>query len=210
MDGTTVGAAVTEAEEEWLCMGPFPGGVPGLVRRIRRILDVSQRGLAQALEVSQSAVARWETGRTSPRASVLQALLELARLEVGFSDRESGEPVEPMRADGARTRGSRFPAHADLRVAGWWVPRRLRAMTSIEALGWPRRSRAAKDPAIGYHGPWRKHLERNLFGTPVDHPARHQLVAEMVHLDEVREERRRRRLQQQGEQASVRSGTWPG
>ncbi|WP_191280514.1 helix-turn-helix domain-containing protein, partial [Nocardioides flavus (ex Wang et al. 2016)] len=54
------------AEREWWWMGPFAGQVPGLVRRVRRILDVSQRGLAALLGVSQSVVARWETGRTSP------------------------------------------------------------------------------------------------------------------------------------------------
>jgi hypothetical protein len=32
-----------------------------------------------------------------------------------------------------------------------------------------------------------------LFGTPVDHPARRQLRAEAVHLDEEREARRRSR-----------------
>jgi hypothetical protein len=60
----------TQAERDYWFMGPFDGGTPGMVRRIRRILDVSQRGLAAILEVSQSVVARWETGRTSPRASV--------------------------------------------------------------------------------------------------------------------------------------------
>ena len=60
----------TQAERDYWFMGPFDGGIPGLVRRIRRILDVSQRGLAALLGVSQSVVARWETGRTSPRMSV--------------------------------------------------------------------------------------------------------------------------------------------
>ena len=50
----------SEAEREWWWMGPFAGQVPGLVRRVRRILDVSQRGLAALLGVSQSVVARWD------------------------------------------------------------------------------------------------------------------------------------------------------
>ena len=68
------------AEVEWYLMGPFDGGLPGLVRRIRRILDVSQRGLAALIGVSQSVVARWETGRTSPRVSAVQQLMRIAGL----------------------------------------------------------------------------------------------------------------------------------
>ena len=68
------------AEVEWYLMGPFDGGVPGLVRRVRRILDVSQRGLAVLIGVSQSVVARWETGRTSPRMSAMERLYALAGL----------------------------------------------------------------------------------------------------------------------------------
>ena len=108
---------LTEAELRWLGMGPFDGGIPGLVRRVRRILDVSQRGLAALIGVSQSAVARWETGRTSPRASVLHDLLSAAELRTSVHDEETGEQVEPMRDDGARQHGgSRFPAHTDLRA----------------------------------------------------------------------------------------------
>ena len=65
----------TQAERDYWFMGPFDGGIPGMVRRVRRILDVSQRGLAALLDVSQSVVARWETGRTSPRMSVVERLL---------------------------------------------------------------------------------------------------------------------------------------
>ena len=181
----------TQAERDYWFMGPFDGGIPGMVRRIRRILDVSQRGLAAILEVSQSVVARWETGRTSPRASVVERLLRLARLQVTVRD-EDGREVGPMRADGARTHGgSRFPAHVDLRATGWWVPRRLRAMTSIEAYAWRDRSGRAGDPAVGYCvSPFWKGIERQLHGTPDDHPALDQLVAEVRFLDERREEGR--------------------
>ena len=182
----------TQAERDVWEMGPFDGGIPGMVRRIRRILDVSQRGLASLLGVSQSVVARWETGRTSPRASVVEDLLRRAGLEVRLRDRH-GEPVVPMRADGARTHGgSRFPAHTDLRASGWWVPRRLRAMTSVEAYAWRDRSRQLGDPAIRCRiEPGAKRRERWLYGTPDDHPAVHQFVAEVRFLDEQREDRLR-------------------
>ena len=191
MDGTTTAlraADLTEDELQWLHMGPFEGGVAGLVRRIRRILDVSQRGLAALLEVSQSVVARWETERTSPRVSVLQQMLHLAGITVALHDEASGDEVEPMRADGARQRnGSRFPAHVDLRVTGWWVPRAFRRMTSIDYFTSRDRSRRTGVPSIRYRtGRHMKRIERMLHGTPVDHPSLRQLRAEAVHLDEKR------------------------
>lgn len=180
----------TEAEREWFAMGPFDGGIPGLVRRIRRILDVSQRGLAQALGVSQSVVARWETDRTSPRASVLARLLRMAGLHASFHDAETGQEVEPMRDDGARQHGgSRFPAHTDLRVTGWWVPGGIES-TMTAYYQWMNRSRTARDPMIRARTcPHQRNLERLMFGTPDDHPSLQQLVAEAEHLDERRIER---------------------
>jgi HTH-type transcriptional regulator/antitoxin HipB len=149
--------------------------------------------LAALLDVSQSVVARWETGRTSPRTSVVERLLRMARLGMAFHDEETGEPVLPMRADGARTHGgSRYPAHGDLRADGWWVPRRLRAMTSVEAHDWVERSRRAGDPAIRCRtSPWLRQVDRWLHGVPDDHPAVHQFVAEVRSLDERREDLRR-------------------
>ena len=184
----------SQAERDYWFMGPFDGGVPGMVRRVRRILDVSQRGLAEILKVSQSVVARWETGRTSPRTCVVERLLELARLRVTVRD-EDGQEVGPMRADGARTHGgSRYPAHVDLRATGWWVPRSLRAMTSVEAFACRDRSRRTGDPAVRYRlSSFWKGLERELNGTPDDHPAMAQLAAEVRFLDEKREARFRQR-----------------
>lgn len=181
----------TEAEWEWFGMGPFDGGIAGLVRRVRRILDVSQRGLAALIDVSQSVVARWETGRTSPRASVLHDLLRLAGLTPRYHDDETGEEVEPMRDDGARKHGgSRLPAHTDLRVTGWWTPRTL-ASTTGEYYRRLDLSRARRDPRISYatcrH---RRRLQRLLLGTPDDHPSTWQLAAEAQHRDERRDERR--------------------
>jgi transcriptional regulator with XRE-family HTH domain len=180
----------TAAERECWFMGPFGGGMPGLVRRVRRILDVSQRGLAAILGVSQSVVARWETGRTSPRASVVERMFGLAGIRATLYDRETGEEVRPMRADGVRQRGgSRYPAHGDLQVTGWWVPREVLKRSTGEAHGWRKHSRERKDPAIRCMlSPYRKRMWRHAFGTPDDHPALHQMVAEAEHLDEVWEE----------------------
>ena len=98
-----------------------------------------------------------------------------------------------MRADGARNRGgSRYPAHADLRVTGWWVPREDRRMTTIGYFVNLTRSRQLRRPAVHYSlSPRIKRIERLLYGTPDDHPAHHQLVAEAEHLEEVRQSLRR-------------------
>jgi len=182
----------TAEEVEHYLMGPFDGGIPGLVRRIRRVLDVSQRGLAAVLEVSQSVVARWETGRTSPRATVLLRLLRLAGLRARIQRSDTGEQVEPMRDDGARDRaGRRYPAHVDLSVTGWWCPRA--AGSTAGPVWWRARSRSRRAPSIRFHTS-RRHLYRLMYGTPVDHPSMRQLTAEAVHLDEVREQRRRQVL----------------
>ena len=102
----------TDAEVDVYLMGPFDGGIPGLVRRVRRILDVSQRGLAALLGISQSQVARWETRRTSPRAAIVVEMLRLAKVRIDLRHRETGALVEPMRDDGGRDRAKRrYPPH---------------------------------------------------------------------------------------------------
>lgn len=185
----------TDDEVDLYLLGPFSGEVQGLVRRIRRILDVSQRGLAALIGVSQSQVARWETSRTSPRVDLLAELLRLARLRVELRDEETGEPVEPMRDDGARDRARRrYPAHVDLEVRGWRVPRE--AWMTGRVTWWRALSRRWQVPSVRYHHQRWKHILRRVHGTPVDHPALHQLIAEAFHLDEVREERRRRAMEQ--------------
>ena len=54
--GSGAGAVLTDDEIAWLAMGPFDGHIPGLVRRIRRILEVSQRGLAAVLEDARDGI----------------------------------------------------------------------------------------------------------------------------------------------------------
>ncbi len=191
IDDDRIDETWTEQEVEWYLMGPFDGKIPGLIRRVRRILDVSQRGLAALLEVSQSVVARWETGRVSPRASVLHALLRMARLTVEIQD-EAGDEIGPMRDDGARDRGGRrFPAHVDLTVRGWWVPRGA-ASTAFYDL-WIQRSRTRNVPLVRFRTcPWRRMVERRLFGKPDDHPSLRQLGAEARHLDDLKADRRQR------------------
>jgi transcriptional regulator with XRE-family HTH domain len=179
-----------ESDEDRACEWPrewrlHPGGVSGLVRRVRRTLGISQRGLAQRLRVSQSTVARWETGRTVPAADELVLMLTLAGLRMVVLDAE-GDEVTPMRADGARDRGGRrVPAHADVYATDWWTPRD--SSTHASHIQTWCRSRARKDPDIRYRLGWRREIFRTIWGTPVDHLSHHQLVAEVEWLDQQRE-----------------------
>lgn len=88
--------------------------VPGLVRRARREADLSQRELADVLEVDQSTVARWETGRSVPDVLQFARVLALGELALQVVDAE-GEAAAPMTDQAPRDQqGRRFPAHLDL------------------------------------------------------------------------------------------------
>jgi len=119
---------------------------PGTVRRIRRTADLSQRELAAELGVSQTTVARWETGKAAPDLETLARMAALAGLRVALVDTLGG-PVAPMAEHAVRDgAGRRFPAHLD----GWDcgpIPRRFL-----------------------HRGVYRD-LFRRLEGTPPDHPA---------------------------------------
>lgn len=66
-----------------LDLGESPGlDVAGLVRRARRVTDLSQRDLARLLGVSQAALAQWETGRRLPGLRQFEAVARLAGLRV--------------------------------------------------------------------------------------------------------------------------------
>jgi len=96
--------------------------VSGLIRRVRRLARLSQRELAEDLGVSQSAVAKWETGRTAPSARMLARVLEVAGLGL-VAVRGNGDRVRPMRVVAARdAAGRRYPAHAFVWAEGWWAP----------------------------------------------------------------------------------------
>lgn len=101
-------------------MAPFE--LPGVLRRIRRAADLSQRELAEALQVSHSAVAHAENGRRDLPAGVLARAAVLAGLRLALID-DTGNEVVGMADDAVRDlSGRRFPAHLDTRYAdeGWW------------------------------------------------------------------------------------------
>lgn len=96
--------------------------VPGLIRKVRRVCDLSQRDLAQRLRVAQSTVARWETGQVEPSISTFRRLLALADWDLQVRDPDDREPA-PMRPDAVRDQqGRRCPAHLDVRTFNHFAP----------------------------------------------------------------------------------------
>jgi transcriptional regulator with XRE-family HTH domain len=96
--------------------------LPGCLRRIRRIADLSQRELAEACGIAHAVVAHAESGRRGLSTEILVRAAALARLRLALVD-ESGGEVLPMTADAARDRANRrFPAHLDTRYGDedWW------------------------------------------------------------------------------------------
>ncbi|WP_346621372.1 helix-turn-helix transcriptional regulator [Blastococcus montanus] len=87
--------------------------LPGLLRRIRRSADLSQRELAARIGTSKSAIAAAETGAAGLDARVLAAAAQLGGLRVALLDGQ-GDEVGGMDPDAVRDRGGRrFPAHLD-------------------------------------------------------------------------------------------------
>ncbi len=96
--------------------------LPGALRRIRRIADLSQRELAAAAGISASAIGHAETGKRDLSVRLVAGLAALAGLRLALVD-GSGEEVTTMSGDAVRDMGNRrFPAHLDTRYGddGWW------------------------------------------------------------------------------------------
>lgn len=94
----------------------------GLLRRIRRRADLSQRELAAAAGIAPSTVAHAEAGTRDLPARALARAAELADLRLALLD-TAGQEVGPMTPDGARDTGDRrLPAHLDTRHGDerWW------------------------------------------------------------------------------------------
>jgi transcriptional regulator with XRE-family HTH domain len=94
----------------------------GALRRIRRSADMSQRQLARACDVSQSAVAHAESGERDLPVGVLSLAAACAGLHLALLD-ANGHEVDGMADDTVRDLGRRrFPAHLDTRYSEerWW------------------------------------------------------------------------------------------
>jgi len=104
------------------------GGHPvsGMVRRVRRTADMSQRELADATGLSAALIGAIETGDRTPSLRALQRILGAAGFHLEVVDR-GGHVVLPLEVwqdteDGA---GRRYPAHLDTILdpvfGEWWA-----------------------------------------------------------------------------------------
>ncbi len=99
---------------------PFP--LPGLLRRIRRMADCSQRELAARIGVSKAIVAAAENGTRGLPVAVLAQVASTVGGRLAVLD-AAGRELTPMDDGAVRDRsGRRFPAHLDTRYgdADWW------------------------------------------------------------------------------------------
>ncbi|MGW9167482.1 helix-turn-helix domain-containing protein [Agromyces sp. NPDC055658] len=89
--------------------------VVGVVLRVRRQLDLSQRDLARRLGVSHAAIARVEANRNGIDVADLERLVGLAGMRLAVLD-ESGAETAPIPPDWVRDNaGRRLPVHLDVR-----------------------------------------------------------------------------------------------
>ncbi|MEV4658073.1 helix-turn-helix transcriptional regulator [Micromonospora sp. NPDC049301] len=104
-------------------VGRFP--IAGLVRRARRIVRLSQHGMARFAKVSPSTVGRVEAGSLTPSLAVLERLLGAAGLYLTVVD-QNGRVIQPMadREDVHDGAGRRYPSHLDTILdpepGEWW------------------------------------------------------------------------------------------
>ena len=157
--------------------GPTMGDpeLSGLIRRVRRMAKLSQRELAHELGVSQSAVAKWETGRTTPSARMLTRILDVASVSL-VAVRDNGERVRPMKAVAARDAADRrYPAHTFVWSEGWWAPE------GAETTAWLNqilcRSADLELPRVRYSRAWQPARPPTIADL-LDHPTWLELVAE--------------------------------
>jgi transcriptional regulator with XRE-family HTH domain len=148
-------------EEGQARVGAYP--VPGLLRRARRLADLSQHALARRTGVPQSTVARIESGKLAPSLKVFQRLLAGAGLSLVVVDAE-GHVVEPMReCDDARNGGDRrYPSHLDAildpRSGEWWGDKY--GLARPPETFWRDRARRDRERAISEYET-RAHLHRD-------------------------------------------------
>ena len=133
--------------------------VPGYVRRVRRLADLSQRELAARLGLSRAQVGRLETGERDVSVGTLSRILRLAGLRLQVVD-ASGAVVLPVPWDVLRDHAERhFPSHLDVTGPG---------STPVHRGADPRKG--LPDAKGWYTLRDRRSESRERQGSPPDHP----------------------------------------
>lgn len=107
-----------------IVIGDYP--LSGIVRRVRRTADLSQRQLAKYAGINAATVARIETGAVTPSLRTLQRILHAANYQLVVTDQQ-GRLVPPLEVwgDVADLAGRRLPAHLDTILdpafGEWWA-----------------------------------------------------------------------------------------
>jgi transcriptional regulator with XRE-family HTH domain len=136
--------SAAEDEPSEVMIGWYP--LSGIVRRVRRIADLSQRELAKHAKVSAATIGAIEAASLTPSLRTLQRVLNAANCRLAVVDAD-GRLVVPLQVwqgtvDGA---GRRYPAHLDTIIdpepGEWWA--------DVYGLARPpetfRRNRASRD-----------------------------------------------------------------
>jgi transcriptional regulator with XRE-family HTH domain len=118
----------------------------GIVRRARRIADLSQRELAKAAGVAPSTIGKIEAATMLPSFALLRRILRVAGLWLVVVD-EAGHVVQPMEdwQDVRDAAGRRYPSHLDTilePLPGEWWADKYGLMRPPETF---RRDRAVRD-----------------------------------------------------------------
>lgn len=152
----------------------------GYVRRSRRLADLSQRELAQAMGTQQSGIARIEAGR-DVTLRLFARILAAAGLRIVIVD-EHGDEVEPMAEDVLRdAAGRRQPSHLDVQTAANRPITRL-LFRSVDPT--PRQT-------WYYRRPDRDRLRARAGAMPFDQPTMSSIAAASRERDLARRERAR-------------------
>lgn len=135
---------------------PFDGA--RYIIRARRMADLSQRELADALGLSRATIGRLESGAARVDATTLSVILGHAQLRLAVVDRD-GQEVDPIPSDVLRDHaGRRFPGHLDARPP-------------VEAPADRVDSRRGGLPLRGwYQQRSARAYRRGRHGVPLDHP----------------------------------------
>lgn len=174
----------------------------GMLRRIRRAADLSQRELAERLGISKSAVAAAESGSGGLDVRVFARAAEVAGLRLAILDAESRE-VAGMDDDAVRDgAGRHYPAHLDTRYGDeeWWYTHQGHGHDREQPWYTFDRTRWVRDRVRARHGTPDDHQVPRLG----DAPRQRAEARRDAHWRAVAEERRRRFLA--GEFADVDPG----